>query len=101
MIELKLMQEMRRLLALSFSPLPQCSPCMLGACGGLAPCYLPAAAYLHSSAIPDGADDKRDGTVERDKRYVDRLKVTVRAGSGGNGCISFWRSVGRGDETTC
>ena len=37
-----------------------------------------------------------DGTEERDKRYIDRLKVSLRAGSGGHGCVSFWRSVARG-----
>lgn len=31
-----------------------------------------------------------------DKQYVDRLKVTVRAGNGGSGCASFWRSASKG-----
>jgi len=31
-----------------------------------------------------------------DKQYVDRLKVTARAGNGGSGCASFWRSASKG-----
>ena len=31
-----------------------------------------------------------------DKNYIDRLKVTARAGNGGSGCASFWRSASKG-----
>lgn len=31
-----------------------------------------------------------------DKRYVDRLKLTVRAGNGGAGCVSLWKGTSKG-----
>ena len=34
--------------------------------------------------------------TQQDKRYVDRLKVTARAGRGGNGCVSFYQGASRG-----
>lgn len=33
---------------------------------------------------------------KKDQQYVDRLKVTARAGDGGNGCVSFWKSAAKG-----
>jgi hypothetical protein len=42
-------------------------------------------------------DDGDADAPSHDKRYVDRLKITVRAGKGGNGCISFYHSAGRGE----
>lgn len=32
----------------------------------------------------------------KDKKYVDRLTVTARAGNGGKGCVSFWQSSSKG-----
>ena len=32
----------------------------------------------------------------KDQQYVDRLKITARAGDGGNGCVSFWKSAAKG-----
>ncbi|GAB4813947.1 hypothetical protein N2152v2_000993 [Parachlorella kessleri] len=46
-----------------------------------------ASSYDESSSV---------GTEDRDKRYIDRLKVSLRAGSGGNGWVSFWRSGAKG-----
>lgn len=37
-----------------------------------------------------------DQSQEHDKRYVDRFKLTVRAGKGGNGCASFYQGASRG-----
>ena len=34
---------------------------------------------------------------KHDKKYVDRLKVTAKAGDGGKGCVSFWRSAAKGE----
>lgn len=33
---------------------------------------------------------------QHDKSYVDRLKITARAGKGGNGCASFYQGASRG-----
>jgi hypothetical protein len=59
-----------------------------------------AAATWHSCAPLLGAADAGDHSLEEqrpDKTYVDRLKVTVRAGKGGSGCVSFWRSASKGE----
>ena len=34
---------------------------------------------------------------QHDKSYIDRLKVTARAGQGGNGCASFYQGASRGE----
>lgn len=37
--------------------------------------------------------------AQHDKRYVDRLKITARAGKGGNGCFSYYQGASRGANT--
>lgn len=54
---------------------------------------------IHSSAPWEGRGASEgwvEGSDDRDKSYIDRLKVTARAGRGGNGCVSFWRSAAKG-----
>lgn len=42
-----------------------------------------------------------DPSKARDQNYVDRLKITARAGAGGNGSVSFWRSIAKGGCRSC
>lgn len=42
------------------------------------------------------SDVIEDNNIQRDKKYVDKLKLTARAGDGGKGCVSFWRSAAKG-----
>lgn len=79
----------RRLLGLGIAPKAQ-GPTIWDA----------AAATWHSCAPLLGAPGAGDPSPEEqrpDKTYVDRLKVTVRAGNGGSGCVSFWRSAAKGE----
>ena len=71
-----------------------------GELGCLQKINVPAAAwFFHTAPTLPFALDTQSHTEENrqvDKTYVDRLKVTARAGNGGNGCISFWRSASKG-----
>jgi hypothetical protein len=42
-------------------------------------------------------DDDSLAPKQKDQQYVDRLKITARAGDGGNCCVSFWRSAAKGE----
>lgn len=44
------------------------------------------------------ASDDVDAPV-KDKKYVDRVKIVARAGRGGKGCVSFWRSAAKGERS--
>jgi hypothetical protein len=71
-------------------------------CNWLSSSCLQSAQHFHTNIACEGPTDTaispEDGTEDRDKSYIDRLKVTARAGSGGNGCVSFWRSIARGEQ---
>ncbi|PRW39081.1 putative GTP-binding mitochondrial [Chlorella sorokiniana] len=45
------------------------------------------------STFQDTSDQQQQA---KDKRYVDRLKITARGGKGGNGCTSFYQGASRG-----
>lgn len=45
--------------------------------------------------FPESTHDLVD-TVFGEKRYVDRLKLTVRGGNGGAGCVSLWKGTSKG-----
>ena len=58
-----------------------------------------AVTWLHTGPVISTSikpDTERLENPKVDKQYVDRLKVTARAGSGGSGCASFWRSASKG-----
>jgi GTP1/OBG len=58
-----------------------------------------AATWLHTSPANHTSIKPDAQLLENhkvDKQYVDRLKVTARAGNGGSGCASFWRSASKG-----
>ena len=72
--------------------------------GAWAPC-LPTAvlgnlltlspALLRTLSTFDGPPEP--DAQQHDKSYIDRLKVTARAGQGGNGCASFYQGASRGE----
>ena len=47
-------------------------------------------------AVSFNAEIDFDPQLQKDRRYVDRLKITARAGKGGNGCLSFYQGASRG-----
>ena len=58
-----------------------------------------AATWLHTGPAFSTSEKPDTQLLENpkvDKQYVDRLKVTARAGNGGSGCASFWRSASKG-----
>lgn len=58
-----------------------------------------AATWLHTTSAISTSTKPNTQQLENpkaDKQYVDRLKVTARAGNGGSGCASFWRSASKG-----
>ncbi|KAL4440538.1 hypothetical protein ABPG75_003539 [Micractinium tetrahymenae] len=62
----------------------------LGGLLALSPSSLGCLRTLNTAALDS------DQLQEHDKRYVDRLKLTARAGKGGNGCASFYQGASRG-----
>lgn len=66
-----------------------------GSLGGLL--ALSPALLRTLTTFSDAPDQQQQA---KDKRYVDRLKITARGGKGGNGCTSFYQGASRGELTS-
>ncbi|KAL4419463.1 hypothetical protein ABPG77_003576 [Micractinium sp. CCAP 211/92] len=68
-------------------------PSSLGGLLALSPSLLGCLRTISTAATSDADLQEHQ---EHDKRYVDRLKLTAKAGRGGNGCASFYQGASRG-----
>lgn len=66
--------------------------CSLGGLLNLSPALLGCLRTINTAILDS------DQQQEHDKRYVDRLKLTAKAGKGGNGCASFYQGASRGES---
>lgn len=81
------------MLALSQAGLA-CRLALPAASSGLGLLALSPALLRTLSTFQEPSDQQQQA---KDKRYVDRLKITARGGKGGNGCTSFYQEASRGE----